>query len=162
MKNESNLKNIIPIVIIIALIIGVIYIPKLLKKNNEDFDFGVHESISKDKYDVNEYIPVYVDDKQMSRIYLRDYVRNVLNDIDSSYDLINDKYRMDKFGSIDKYKEYINSLNLSMLIDIDKYSTYDRRGYKYYDMYDMDGHRFIFRTNGVMQYEVLFDDYKFN
>lgn len=162
MKEENSLKNYI-VVIVFALIFAlIIYIPKIFNKNNDGIGKKGFNIISKDKYNVNEYIPIYVDDEQMSRKYLMDYIINVSNDVDNSYNLLNKEYRNYKFGSLDKYKEYINSLGLSISFAIDKYSTYNRQGYKYYDMYDKAGNRFIFRTNGVMQYEVLFDDYKFN
>ena len=162
MKNDNKYKKVLPFIIIFALGLIVVYIPKLINNDKEKLNIKYDKNLIKDKYNVNEYIPVYVDDKQMSRKYLQDYIRNVLNDLDSSYSLLNEKYRADVFGDINLYRNYIESLNLAMSDDISKYSTYDRNGYKYYDMYDINGNRFIFRTNGVMQYEVLFDDYSLN
>ena len=162
MNNERNFKSIIPFVIIVVAILGVIYLPKYFKNDDKyNSNSSKYNNIIKDKYGVNEYIAIYVDDEQMTRKYLMDYLNNVFNDIDSSYNLLNQEYREYKFGGVERYKDYINSLNLSMSTSIYKYATYERRGYKYYDLYDKSGNRFIFRTKGVLQYEVLFEDYTF-
>lgn len=162
MINESSFKKYFPFLIIVVVILGVVYLPGILKKNKYDLsNTSYRKNIVKDKYNVNEYISVYVDDEQMSKKYLKDFLNNVFNDFDASYNLLNKEFREYKFGGLTKYREYIESLNLSYSTGIFKYSTYEVSGYKYYDLYDKSGHRFIFKTNGVLQYEVFFEDYKF-
>lgn len=162
MKEEKSLKNYITYIVIFIVIICIIYIPKLLKNDKYDLNYNrFTNDIVKDKYKVNEYISVYVDDEQMSKKYLNDFLNVVFNDLDASYNLLNKKYREHKFGGLSKYRDYIESLNLSYSTGIFKYSTYEVNGYKYYDLYDKNGHRFIFKTNGVLQYELFFEDYNF-
>lgn len=162
MMNDNGLKKYFPFVIIIIVILCIIYLPNLLKRDKYDLNSGRNvKNIVKDKYKANEYISIYVDDEQMSKKYLNDFLSNVFNDLDASYNLLNKEFREYKFGGLTKYREYIESLNLSFSTSVFKYSTYESQGFKYYDLYDKNGHRFIFKTNGVLQYEVFFEDYKF-
>ena len=161
MKQESNFSNVIIVIIVIILILSIVYLPKIIKK-----DYG---NVNSDKYfeeiknyGVNEYIPTMVDDEQMSRKYLNDFKNALVNDLDASYNLLDHDYRNEIFGSVSEYKKYLSSLDLTRMTELDKWATYDKNGYKYYDLYDKNGNRFIFKTKGVMQYEVLFEDYDIN
>ena len=152
--------NIVIIIVAVLMLAIVIYFPKFIKnKNNRDYyDSSLDKISNKTNYQANEIIPVYVNDQQMSRIYYKDFVNSVLSDVNSTYNLIDEDYRKKRFGDIYKYKDYINSLNLSISSDVKRYATYERPGYKYYDIYDKEGNRIIFKTKGVLQYKVLFDD----
>lgn len=153
-KNE--IKEIILVVFVIVILLSVIYIPKIIKKHKYDIDNSSIEL--KESYGVNEYIPIYVDDKQMAIIYYKDYLNTLMYDIDGSYNLLDKEYRAKRFENRYNYKAYIDSLNISVAASVVKYATYDKLGYKYYDVYDSGGNRFIFKTNGVLQYKVYFDD----
>ena len=156
MKNNDNLKNVLLVILFVVSILAIIYIPKFLKRDSHELKYV--EYIKKDKYKVNEYIPIMVNDEQMSRKYLNDFINIIIDDIDYSYTLIDEDYKNEMFGSLDSYKKYIYDLKLPVIDTVDKYAVYDLNGYKYYDIYDKDGHRFIFKTKGVMQYKVLFDN----
>ncbi len=156
MKNNDNKGSIVLLIFVIVCVLGVIYIPRLFKGNGEGM--STLKLIEKDYYGVNEYIPVYVDDEQMSKKYLQDYINSLIYDMDGSYKLLDKEYREEKFGNIYNYKYFIDSLNISTSAEVAKYAVYERFGYKYYDLYDKDGHRFIFKTDGVLQYKVYFDD----
>lgn len=153
---KNGIKEILLIVFAFLILLSIIYIPKIIKRNRDDINNGPIEL--KESYGVNEYIPVYVNDKQMSIIYFKDFLNMLLYDIDGSYDLLDKDYRDRVFENIYNYKDYIYNLKLSLNTSIVKYAVYERGNYKYYDLYDSDGHRFIFKTNGVLQYKVYFDD----
>ena len=108
MINESSFKKYFPFLIIVVVILGVVYLPGILKKNKYDLsNTSYRKNIVKDKYNVNEYISVYVDDEQMSKKYLKDFLNNVFNDFDASYNLLNKEFREYKFGGLTKYREYM-------------------------------------------------------
>ena len=94
----------------------------------------------------------------MSKIYFKDFLNALNTDMDSTYNLLEVDYRESVFENIYNYKKYIDNLELTMGSYVVKCATYERGKYKYYDIYDNDGNRFIFKTNGVMQYKVFFDD----
>ena len=156
MKNNDNKGTIVLVIIVIVCVLGVIYIPQLIKGNGEGMT--TLELIEKDSYGVNEYIVVYMDDEHMALKYLQDYVNNLIYDMDASYSLLDIDYRNERFGNVIYYENYIDSLGISVNPSISKYAVYDRGGYKIYDVYDQSGNRFIFKTKGVMQYHVYFDD----
>ena len=158
MKNNNKRNNIILIVILFVVASLVVYVPKYFDKHKNFLEDDKDLFKVKDFYKSNEYIPIMINDQQMSRIYYKDFVNSVLSDVNSTYNLIDEDYRKKRFGDIYKYKDYINSLNLSISSDVKRYATYERPGYKYYDIYDKEGNRIIFKTKGVLQYKVLFDD----
>lgn len=163
MNNENNIKSVLPIAIIILIFIIIFYVIKNYdEKNKYNIDSDSKQTESKQNYKSNEYIPIMVDDEQMSRKYLNDFKNTLMTDLDNSYKLLDHDYYNDIFGSVSEYKKYLSSLDLTRMTELDKWATYDKNGYKYYDLYDKNGNRFIFKTKGVMQYEVLFEDYDIN
>ena len=80
------------------------------------------------------------------------------SDPERAYELLDEKYRMKKFGNIENFKEYINNLNYTTY-KVDKYYVDDKVNYTIYGVYDKNGNLFIFKTEGVMKYTVYLDDY---
>lgn len=155
-KNNSFISYLIVGLFIIALI-SIMYLSKYL--NKEKFELNPNYKVETiENYEVNQYIPVMINDEQMSRKYLLDYINSVYSNMDNSYNLLNLEYRNERFGSVDAYKDFINSLNINNGVSVSRYATYEKGNYKYYDIYDNNDNRYIFRTNGVMQYELFFDD----
>ncbi len=155
-KNNSFISYLIVGLFIIALI-SIMYLSKYL--NKEKFELNPNYKVETiENYEVNQYIPVMINDEQMSRKYLLDYINSVYNNMDNSYNLLNLEYRNERFGSVDAYKDFINSLNINNGVSVSRYATYEKGNYKYYDIYDNNDNRYIFKTNGVMQYELFFDD----
>ena len=155
---KDNKSNVILIVGLLLIVFSIVYIPKYFKNLKKNRGIGNFNIEKKTSYTPNEIIPVYVDDEQMSKIYFRDFLNTIIIDMESSYNLLDVDYRENVFSNIYNYKKYIDSLELSMSSSVVKYATYERVGFKYYDVYDNNGNRFIFETNGVMQYKVYFDD----
>ena len=151
MKNKPEVKNVI-IFVCIVLVFSTLYmiINNLVNKETE-------EIFLKD-YNVNEYIPIYVSDDDMAKIYLNDYIHIMYTNIDKAYSLLDQDYRNKKFGSVDNYRDYVKSLN-NLSYVVDSFYIDDSRENKIYGVYDTNGNLFIFETNGVMQYTVYLDDY---
>ena len=155
-KNNSFISYLIVWLFIIVFIL-IINFSKIF--NKEEFELDPNYKVETiENYEVNQYIPVMINDEQMSRKYLLDYINSVYSNMDNSYNLLNLEYRNERFGSVDAYKDFINSLNINNGVSVSRYATYEKGNYKYYDIYDNNDNRYIFRTNGVMQYELFFDD----
>ena len=153
MKNKPEVRNIIIFVAIIAVFsLAYIIIDKVTNKEE-----GNYEEYLKN-YEVNEYIPVYISDDEMVKIYLNDYVYTMYSDIEKAYNLLDEDYRTQKFGDITNYQNYVNSLTYSTYT-LDSYYIDSKEGYKIFGVYDTNGNVFIFKTKGVMQYTVYLDDY---
>ena len=153
MKNNSQSKNVVILVLIILLFSATyVVLDKIFDKENNDTEIYLKN------YEVNEIIPVYVSDEDMTKIYLNEYVHIMYSDIEKAYELLDEEYRIKKFGDINNFKNYINSLNYSSYT-LDSFYLDFNQGYKIFVAYDTNGNVFIFKTDGVMQYTVYLDDY---
>jgi len=152
--NDKNITKNLIIFVIILLVFTLMYIIIDKIMNKEKLDYG--EFLK--SYEVNEYIPSYVSDGDMAKIYLNDYIYNMYSDIDKAYNLLDEEYRIKKFGSIDNYANYVKTLTNSSY-KVDSYYISLDGEYKIFGVYDTNGNEFIFKTNGVMQYTVYLDDY---
>lgn len=152
MKNKINFKLIIIVLIAIIISISSYFLLKQIFKNDEE----VYEYLK--NYEVNEYIPTYVSDEDMARIYLNDYIQNMYSDVERAYNLLDEEYRNKKFGSLENYKNYINSLEATSY-KLSTYYKHNKDGYIIFGVTDQNSNLYIFKTNGVMQYSVFLDDY---
>ena len=152
MKSKMEFKNVIIFVSILLTFTGLyIIVDKLVNVDND-------EIIYLKDYEVNEYIPVYVSEEDMAKIYFNDYIYKMHSDVNKAYNLLDEEYRNKKFVNIDNYKNYINSLeNLNYVLD--SFYVYDIGKNKVYGVYDTNGNIYIFKTRGIMQYTVYLDDY---
>ena len=108
-------------------------------------------------YEFNEYIPTYISDEDMAKIYLNDYIQKMYYDVETAYNLLDEEYRNKKFGGIENYKKYINSLPNSNY-KLSTYYRYEKKGYIIFGVTDQNSNMYIFKTKGVMQYKVFLDD----
>ena len=152
MQNTDIKKIVITIGIILVFVILFLVIKRLTTNNSSEYVEYLKN------YKVNEYIPTYVSDEDMARIYLNDYVHTMYSDTDAAYELLDKEYRDKKFGSLNKYKIYVNSLNYSTHT-MSRYYKKENNGYIIFGVYDNNNNFFAFKTKGVMQYSVYLDDY---
>ena len=93
-------------------------------------------------YGVNEYSMSQLTDKDITNRYLNDYINN---NIEAAYDSLNAEYRDKKFGSIEAYKNYINSIKYSgNLISIDRKKT--KNGKDIYGAYDSYNNHYNYKN----------------
>ena len=84
-NSRIELKNII-IFVTIILFFSIIYmvIDKIIDNQND-------APIYMKNYEVNEYIPVYVSNEDMAKIYLNDYIHTMYSDINKAYNLLDEE-----------------------------------------------------------------------
>lgn len=153
MKNKA-IKNVIVFVgILLIFIILYVVINRVVNKEHVE-----DNTIYLKDYQVNEYIPMYVDDESMAEIYLKDYIHTMYTNVEKAYNLLDEEYRNIKFGSLENYKNYVNLLGYNNYT-VSKYYTTTSEGYIIFGVYDTNDNLFIFKTKGVMQYSVYLDDY---
>ena len=146
--NKKTFKIALISVIIVAAVVLIFFFIKA-DKNRED-------EYLKD-YGVNEYIPTYISDQDLVKIYLNDYIYNMRYDINTAYNQLDKKYRDAKFDSIDKFIAYISNIG-NKSISLKKYSKTSKKGFIIYKAYDNNDNVFIFKTKGIMQYTVYLDE----
>lgn len=159
MENILKNKKIILVCISLLLVTFLIYLfsinnSNILNETVEDYNYLK-------KYSSNEYVPVYVTEEDMAKKYLNDYKNNILNDVEEAYNSLNKEYREKRFGSLDKYQEYINNfITMSTYsMEVDKYSVSSMSGDKIFNIYDKSGNQYIIREKSIMNYEVYLDEY---
>ena len=152
MEDKKNIKSyVIMIILLVLIVIGFIVI---VNYKNSQLEY---EEYLKD-YKINEYIPMYVSDESMARIYLNEFTNLMSMDINKAYNLLDEDYRNTKFGNLDSFTNYVNSFENKNFV-LSKYYKTTKDQYLIFGVYDTNGNLFIFKTNGVKQYSVYLDDY---
>ena len=157
---------------------------KLLNTIVED-KYGEEKQIEINNY--NKIIYENVSEEQMAENLIQDYVTNALYYLEDAYNSLDEGYREKRFGSIEKFKEYIEE-NKDILKRLDKsdikiYSDFNNE--KDYEKYvnelnkihlskytvqeildgveyiciDELGNYYIFDTTSVMKYNLKLDTY---
>ena len=112
------------------------------------------------KNDYNKFNFVNIEDSTLLNDYLAKFKNALLEDVDSSYELLDVEYREAKFSNISEYREYVNN-NISKLlsITIDKYKRDVTEDGTRYTCVDKNGNYYIFDETAIMQYTLLLDTY---
>lgn len=149
---NSSIKKIIVVVIILLVFAGLYILLSYITEKSSTTDIYLKN------YKVNEYIATYISDEDMAKIYLNDYIKNMYSDIEKAYNSLDEEYRNKKFGSLDNYKQYVNSLTYPTYT-LSRYYKKDTSNSIIFGVYDKNENFFAFKTKGVMQYTVYLDDY---
>ena len=150
MKNNPIKSIIIIVVIIVVFSLSYFILDKLLNKE-EEVNYLKN-------YGVNEFIPTYVSDEDMARIYFNDYIYKTHINIEEAYNLLDQEYKNKKFGNLENYKNYLYNSYLENY-KFSKYYKLEKNGYIIFGVYDSNENLYIFKTQGVLQYKVYLDDY---
>lgn len=152
----SNRKNIISY-ILIGVIISIFIAAFIYLYNNREKEFVTEYYQELKDYKANEYIPVYMSDNDMAKIYLNDFITLAYNEPEKSYHMLNEKYREIKYPTYELYyNNFVINLNYPTIKEFYKKNI---SGSLIFGIYDTEGNIYVFETNGVMQYSVYLDDY---
>ena len=155
MEKIKNKKLLILVVIILVIfLIGLFVIRRNNITRNEGLN-GNYDIIYK-KYGVNEYSVVSISDEQLANIYLNNFRYYLFYETDYAYDLLDEEYRNTRFGSVDRFKEYVNGLNYND-ISVKEYSISD--GKNFIEIHTKNNEIYVFRINSVLDYKVYLDNY---
>lgn len=155
-EDGKKIKRIAILCFLSLIIVIVISIFLVVRNSNKDKKDKSEEIVYIKNYKVNEYIPVYISDEDMASIYLNDYINNITYDVLSAYNSLNEDYRKKRFSNINKFREYLSKLDYSSL-RAKKYAVDHKNGFDYHFVYDEDNNVYIFKTDGVLQYELYLD-----
>lgn len=152
----NDKKNTVSYIIIgIIVLLFIVSFTYLYNKENKSTLTDYYQEIK--DYKVNEYIPVYVSDNDMAKIYLNDFITLAISNPEESYYKLDAKYRDIKYPT---YESYYN--NFIVNIEYPKIKQFYKesiKGYLVFGVYDANDNIYIFKTKGVMQYSVYLDDY---
>lgn len=114
-----------------------------------------------EKYDANQFIPVYVTESDMANKYLNDFKNLMLYDINEAYNVVNKAYKEKKYGDFERFKESIqDEYSLAFYkMTVKEYDVVNKNGHKFYYIRDSRDKLYIFKELSIMNYEVYLDDY---
>lgn len=116
---------------------------------SEEFDYLKN-------YKDNEYMPVYISEEKMAKLYFNDYIYLVRFDKRGAYDLLSDEYKKERFsGSFEEFEKFITIYEDA---NLNSYMVTEKDGRKLFYIDLDDGRKFIFSTIGVMNYDVYFEE----
>ena len=150
--DNKNILKIMQIVFALLFVVVIFFLVKRFNFNKEETD----EIEFLKNYEINEYVPTYISEDQMARIYLSDYINNMFFYPKDAFALLDEGYSIKRFNTYNDFLTYVESLNYTTF-SMDRYATYTKNGNRYFDIYDENGLRYIFKVNGVMEYSVFLD-----
>lgn len=124
-----------------------------------------NDQIEVTKFEINnkEYNKLYtktVSDYELCLTHMNDYSNIVKSNLNEAYLLINEEYRNKRFGTFEKFKEYVD--NNEEFFKNGSFIEYLVEYFEDYDQYyckDINDNMFIFREKYPMQYKVILDTY---
>lgn len=120
----------------------------------------VNEDIMVEKNDYNKFSYYKITDEELIRRYISNYKINAIYNTKESYNLLDEEYRIKRFGSLNEYQEYIKE-NVDTIKNsiLKTYDVTEENGITRYDYIDNNGNHYLFKETAVMQYTVFLDDY---
>ena len=155
---KENKKIIFICILIIVIILIIIYFINR-EKINSDSNFYIEENI--EKYNANQFVPIYVTESDIAKKYLNDFKNLILYNKKEAYELLNYSYKNKRFESYEKFETFINDriTQSTYSMEIDKYNVNIINNKKVYNIFDKSGYQYIFKENSIMNYEVYLDEY---
>lgn len=151
-------KTIFLLVLLFIILFSIYFIREFIASRDIYTEsYGEDYIMNPKTYGVNEYSIVNITEEQMANIYLNNFKSYLINDVNYAYQLLNEEYRNKKFGNINNFIDYVNTVNKNSMV-LDKYSIIDGQN-KLYMLYTKDNKVYIFKIISVMEYEVYLDDY---
>ncbi len=153
---KENKKTLIicSLILLFGLLIAYL-IDKDVFNNNEDSNNREYLK----NYQANEIIPINMNEEQIARKYLAEYVKLIIVDPELAYDLLEPEYREERFNNITKFKDYFANLLSDRFIDgnVKELNVTSKGSYKQFYIVDSNDNTFIFNEYSIMQYKVMFD-----
>ena len=136
MDNLLKNKNIIIFCVLVLIIVLIVYFIKYSEENVEYYYDNSTENSYLRNYGVNEYIPVYVEEADVVIKYLNDFKNAMIADIEYAYSLLNENYRVKRFGNVGEFSNYVNKmLSLSTYtMEVETYKVVNSNGSKFFDV----------------------------
>lgn len=113
-----------------------------------------------EKNDDNSFTIINTGYNELLVKYIKYYQKLVNNDAERAYNLLDEEYKEKRFGSIDKFIEYIKlKQNTLQDITIQKYSTNTKDDYEEYIIVDTNNNYYIIEEYSVMDFKMKLDSY---
>lgn len=157
MKEFKENKKIIMIcagIILLALLLLLFY--NRDQQKEDKYEVGTDSYLK--NYQINEAIPVVIDDEGMAQTYLAEYVSLMLNDPEQAYSLLEPAYRDASYPTLQSFKNYLAGIESIIFYQgaLAKYEVKREAGYRVFTLYDKANNFYIFKESSIMNYTVSF------
>lgn len=109
--------------------------------------------------DYNKFSYMQVSNTTQATLIFNNYKQLINEDVEESYNMLDEEYKEKKFRDINEYKNYIKNNSSLKYATISKFSTTVNSQYTQYTCLDQYGNYYIFQEESVMNYKVLLDNY---
>ena len=118
------------------------------------------KKITIEKNNVNEIIKVVASDEYTSQQYLLYYKYLAIGRPDIAYEFLDKEYREKRFGSLEKYQQYIqDNLDDVKAVKLGKYGVDRQKEYNQYVCQDTYGKMYVFNVEKPMDFSLQLDIY---
>lgn len=136
-------------------------IEELDSKYNNINEIDLETNIQEIKKDGNNiYEATTITSEEMCRIYLEDFTKLELENVEEAYELIDEEYKKERFPNIEEYQKYIEGCR--GLIEtgvLSKYSVDYKDDYTEYILVDNYNNSYTVTETSVMNYKIKLDNY---
>ena len=107
-------------------------------------------------YEINEVIPIYINDDDIAKKYLSEYVNLLIYHREEAFKLVDTDTLVEKFDNFSAFDKYVDNLMTDSFIKatVKSYSYDITDGVKAMHVIDADGNVFIFKEESLMNYTV--------
>ena len=114
------------------------------------------ENIKKNNY--NQYNFINITDEYMAKLYFNEYKKQVEQNVQKAYQLLDYNYASKRFGSLLSFTNYIQNI-VKEDIQIKEYMVNKNDEYTEYICKDQYSNLYIFKETAVMKYTLTLDTY---
>lgn len=108
----------------------------------------------------NIFIPANISLKDVAQEYYYDFKNKMLTNTQESFNILNEEYRLAKFGTFEQYNEFIlENMQDIQNTSIESYMVNDYNDYTEFVCIDNKGRYYIIKENKIMDYEIMLDTY---
>lgn len=109
----------------------------------------------------NKYDFKIIDNETYYKDLLKTYIQSIkYNDINYSYNRLDEEYRAKKFPNISDYQKFIEENKKTIITsNLKQYKENKYDGYKQYICIDQNGKYYIFNEKSAMNYTLILDEY---
>lgn len=154
---KSFYKNILIILVIVAMFIIMIYESSKSSKNENSNKYIQYTE--KYKGFDNQISYKEIKEEHIVQKYLSDYINLIMNDRQEAYKLVDDYYKKEVLNNYEKFNNKINIIMTKTFLSakVVDYSVKKVDNYKLYYVKDADDNIFVFKEISIMNYRVYLD-----
>lgn len=125
---------------------------------NKDINITVPNSIEKNKHNIYDY--KIVDEETYVRDLVAKYKEEILFDVQSAYNHLDNEYREKRFETLSEFQTFAQKNIISnVTLKLNKYKKTAYDGYTEYVCTDEKENYYIFNETSVMDYSMILDTY---